>query len=360
MYRSAKVYSDGSHYIAIPHTTRNMQRRRSPQETTIFVTHTEDGDIAYNRELPHAIGENGSGTEGSDNNVMTFTMNKSSSELSEQGDKATKLQVAVSKALAEQNVITAKEVFNELYEKHRSLSRNERKQAIIKDMRSCFCSDEEAALFVDNNIERKKRNMISRRVRAMRKANLHEFNYFVTITYDDKLHTEETFRKKLRNTLSHLCSRKDWRYIGVWERSPKSGRLHFHGVFSVPADRMPGEFEEIEDYSFSLHNKQITHQNSYFKDHFGRNDFRPIDNAVRKSEAMAYIMKYMEKSGTSIVYSRGLPQYFISDIDENDVVCSYGVEDKKLLLFDDFNCWNEGCLVGKVSKEVIAQMPKAN
>lgn len=55
-----------------------------------------------------------------------------------------------------------------------------------------------------------------------------------------------------------------------------------------------------------------------------------------------------------------MPQYFISDIMDDDVACTIGQEDKKLLLFDNFNCWDEGCLVGQVSKEVIDQMPKAN
>ena len=74
---------------------------------------------------------------------------------------------------------------------------------------------------------------------------------------------------------------------------------------------------------------------------------------------MAYLMKYLEKTGEKIVYSKGLPQYFISDILEDDVVCPYGREDAKLLLFDDFSCWDEGVYVGQVGKETIAQLRKA-
>ncbi len=44
----------------------------------------------------------------------------------------------------------------------------------------------------------------------------------------------------------------------------------------------------------------------------------------------------------------------------NDIVCTIGQEDKKLLLFDDFNCWDEGVLMGKVSPETIEQMRKCN
>ena len=75
---------------------------------------------------------------------------------------------------------------------------------------------------------------------------------------------------------------------------------------------------------------------------------------------MAYIMKYIEKSGEKIVYSKGLPQYFITDIMEEDVVTTVGMEDRKLLLFDNFVCWDEGEYVGVVSKETISQMRKAN
>ena len=76
--------------------------------------------------------------------------------------------------------------------------------------------------------------------------------------------------------------------------------------------------------------------------------------------ALAYLMKYMEKTGEKIVYSKGLPQYFISDILDDDIVCTIGQEDKKLLLFDDFMCLDEGVLMGKVSPEVIEQMRKSN
>ena len=76
--------------------------------------------------------------------------------------------------------------------------------------------------------------------------------------------------------------------------------------------------------------------------------------------AVAYILKYIEKSGERIVYSRGLPQYFISDILPEDVVMKVGQEEKKLLLFDDFKCIDEDCIVGTVSEETIKQMPKSN
>lgn len=58
------------------------------------------------------------------------------------------------------------------------------------------------------------------------------------------------------------------------------------------------------------------------------------------------------------MYSRGLYQYFVTDIMDEDVVCFYGLEDRKLLLFDDFACWDEGEYIGPVSRETIARLPK--
>lgn len=43
---------------------------------------------------------------------------------------------------------------------------------------------------------------------------------------------------------------------------------------------------------------------------------------------MAYIIKYIEKSGEKLVYSRGLPQFFISDIMDDDIAAPIGLKDK--------------------------------
>ena len=75
---------------------------------------------------------------------------------------------------------------------------------------------------------------------------------------------------------------------------------------------------------------------------------------------MAYLVKYLEKTGEKLVYSKGLPQYFVSDILDDDIVCTMGADNQKLLLFDDFKCFDDGTYMGQVSREVIAQMPKEN
>ena len=171
----------------------------------------------------------------------------------------------------------------------------------------------------------------------VRKANLADFNYFVTFTYDSALHTEETFRKKLKNALALFSHRKGWKYIGVWERSPEKKRLHFHGLFYIPDGTLPGEMKEVNGYSFSEHKRKITHENSYFRERFGRNDFDDMVTEFMLDGAITYILKYIEKSGEKIVYSRDLPQFIIGDIMENDIASPIGIEEQKMLLYDDFD-----------------------
>lgn len=101
-------------------------------------------------------------------------------------------------------------------------------------------------------------NAIRRKVRLWRKVNLQRWDYFVTFTYDNALHDEKSFEKKLRNTLKHAVSRNGWKYIGVFERSPEKERLHFHGVFHIP--KMIGELIETKDYSTKQHKMQTTFQ----------------------------------------------------------------------------------------------------
>lgn len=345
-YGETKVYFDGSHYIAIPHTTRPAKPRLKAFEETITVTEQnepEDGVSAVNSDMPSDIEIY---DEAEESGIMT--------EDTEQAQEPPK-----SKKRNERKM-TRKELFEELYMKYRYEKKYARKRLILEAMRPYFKSEQEAELYVNANLERKQRNLICRRIRLSRKANLQEFNYFCTFTYDGKLHTEDSFKHKLKHTLSNFAKRKEWKYIGVWERSPKTERLHFHGIFYIPEGTMPGKFIQVEDYNFNTHRRQTTNQSIYFNERFGRSDFEPINDPRRMGDAMAYIMKYIEKSGEKIVYSRGLPQYFISDILEDDVICRTGMEDQKLVLFDDFSCFDNGVYIGEVSPEVIKQLRKCN
>lgn len=346
-YAKAKVYFDGSHYIAIPHTVR---KKKAKKKTAVKKISPELEELDEDEATPFD----------ECTQMSIFDLEKKTEKEKDEGAESV-TENADTSTEKRDNLpqISRKELFDKLYQEHLYEPKYSRKKAVYDGLRPHFKTDEEAKLFVDINFERKRRNMICRRIRMTRKANLQDFNYFVTFTYDDKLHTEESFRQKLKNCLSLLSSRKGWKYIGVWERSPKKQRLHFHGLFYISEGTMPGVLLDVNDYNFNTRRRQITHQNTYFNERFGRSDFEEV-NPKNLGSAVAYIIKYLEKTGEKIVYSKGLPQYFISDIMEEDIVCLYGMEDKKLLLYDDFMCWDEGCMVGTVSKDVIKQLRKSN
>ena len=340
-FPEAKVYFDGSHYIAIPHTKRRLKPRRIRHEELIEVKEKPETTVKAEEK------------EG--------TYQREVSDILKTESKEEKNELQTERKPEVIRTTTKKAVFEELYENSRDMSnKHARRNYIVNEMLQYFDTRKETKAYVQEQLERKLRNLIVRRTRLWRKINLQEFNYFCTFTYDDKKHDEESFRKKLRTCLRNCCHRRGWKYIGVWERSPEKKRLHFHGLFYIPDNGLIGELFEVEDYNLRTKRKQKTIQNSYFNERFGRSDFEPIDTRRELGEMMAYIIKYIEKTGEKIVYSKGLPQYFISDIMDDDVACRIGLEDKKLLLFDDFDCWDEGEYMGKVSLETISRMRKAN
>lgn len=254
---------------------------------------------------------------------------------------------------------TCKEKFDIAYKESQSLPKKERKKYIITQMKNIFSCDTATKNFVEQNLERKKTNAIKRKSRLMRKIYLQKWNFFVTLTYDSLKHTEESFKIKLLNTLKHLVSRKGWKYIGVWEISPKQ-RLHFHGIFYIPDNAMIGELVKTTDYSTKSKKLQITYQNSHFMKHFGRNDFKELGTQKDIVQSIGYILKYIEKTGERLIYGGKLPTYFVSDIVADDIICPIGVDDKKVLLFDNFTCIDNGEIIGQVSPQVIEKLPKCN
>ena len=156
---------------------------------------------------------------------------------------------------------------------------------------------------MEQNFERKHRNMICRRTRLWRKINHQRFNYFVTFTYADEKMTEQEFAKKLLNTLYHFSSRKGWLYIGAWERGGETYRLHFHGLFYIPEGTLSGEMKILRDFDTRKKRMQTVQQNTFFAKRFGRNEFRPINHISKMPQAVQYLVKYIEKSGGKLIYS---------------------------------------------------------
>ena len=255
---------------------------------------------------------------------------------------------------------TPKERFEKAYKESQSLPKRERKAHIKESLAADFSDKDELNAFVAKHYERMKTNAIKRRSRLMRKLYLQTWDYFVTFTYSDELLNEETFRRKLTNTLKHLVARNGWKYVGVWERGKDNNRLHFHGIFHIPDGKMIGNLEKMQDYDTRHHRMQTTYQNTHFLKQFGRNDFENIGTQYELTQAVKYITKYMEKSGERLVYGGKLPTYFRSDILEEDIACPYGNDDRKALLLDGFTCINDGEIIGKATKENIAKLPHCN
>ena len=122
---------------------------------------------------------------------------------------------------------------------------------------------------------------------------------------------------------------------------------------------MPGTLESVTDFDTRSKRMRTTLQSTYFNDHCGRSDFEKLNPHTLRIN-LQYLLKYIEKSGEKIIYSRQMKQYLVSDIREDDVVMPFGKEDRKLILFSNFTCIHEGKTVGQVSPEVIAKMPKTD
>lgn len=260
-----------------------------------------------------------------------------------------------------------KRVKNETEEKVKELyksetgTKKEKTEKVIEKINEEIKDEEKAKEIVKTTLEKEKRNKIVRLTRLYRKIGLQQWTHFCTFTYDSNKLTEEEFRQKLLTCLRHLSHRKGWKYIGVFERSPNLERLHFHGIFVIA--EMVGEIIETKDYSTKTHQMQIAHQNTFFLERFGRNDFKEIINNVGVNDAVNYIMKYISKTGEKVIYSKHLQTYFVTDILNNDVVCKIGQEDRKILLFDDFKCldFETGEILGQPNKDksLIDKLPKA-
>lgn len=187
--------------------------------------------------------------------------------------------------------------FEAAYKESQQLPRKERKVFMRKAMEETIPDKEQRKEYVERNNERKKTNAIRRKVRLSKKVNLQrEWSYFCTFTFSDEKHTEESFRKSLRNTLKHLVNRKGWKHIGVWARGGETERLHFHGIFYIPQGGMVGEIAETKDYNTKDRRMQTAHQNTYFLERYGRNDFQPLDSPEEVQHSLEYLMKYIEKS----------------------------------------------------------------
>ena len=167
-YSQVKVYSDGSHYIGIPYEPNPRAKNRQPRHEEVIEVKEPSEETAV-AEDDAAVSEQ---TAQNPDNVQEKSAPPAVRQL------------------------TRKELFDELYMRTFDMKKRERKTYIVKQMLPYFKDGSSCRAFVEQNFERKHRNMICRRTRLWRKINHQRFNYFVTFTYADDKMTEEEFAKK--------------------------------------------------------------------------------------------------------------------------------------------------------------------
>lgn len=187
-YQKCKIYNDGSHFIAIPHTTRPAAPKRYHPEEVIEVVDDTPQQPHLNVDKCNAE---------TDLTALNDTNEVDSGECLEQNESPPTGEISTPTTTRE---ITRRQLFDELYEECKHLKKREREKYIYDRMKQYFANAEAAKQYVDGQFDRLKRNAIAKRVRLVRKVNLQTFNYFCTFTYDGKKHTEESFRKKLSDT----------------------------------------------------------------------------------------------------------------------------------------------------------------
>ena len=117
-YSETKVYFDGSHYIAIPHTTRPTKKRPKPIEEDIIV---EENEGSPSLDEPSALIKQASNVD------LENIKDKSQSQPEFESTQKKKVKS-----------MTKKQLFEELYIKYIDLKKRERKNKIIEEMKGFF------------------------------------------------------------------------------------------------------------------------------------------------------------------------------------------------------------------------------
>ena len=256
--------------------------------------------------------------------------------------------------------IDLKEVFNIKREENLDVKKKERDKAIIEELAPIMGGVDEAKAFVEMQNARVRRNLGKRMDLLHKRVRILYPNYFCTFTYDSSKVTAEEFRRKLMQTLYNFSSRYGWKYVGAWEEGGENGRIHFHALIRIPEGQMVGELYEVRDYDTRNHKMRTSYLNSYFTERFGRTDFQKINEHVLTDSVM-YLVKYIEKSGKRLVFARGVLPFIEADILVEDIICTLGEDNPgKVILADDFLCIQDGEVLGRACPEIIDKMKKTN
>ena len=169
-YQKCKIYNDGSHFIAIPHTTRPAVPKRYHPEEVIEVV----DDTLQQQQL---------NTDKCNAETALTALNDTNEVDSGEPEQNESPHVDEISKPTTTRKITRRQLFDELYEECKSLKKRGREKYIYDRMKKYFANAEAAKQYVDGQFDRLKRNAIAKRVRLVRKVNLQTFNYFCTVTY---------------------------------------------------------------------------------------------------------------------------------------------------------------------------------
>ena len=350
--KKCKVYNDGSHFIAIRHTDGKKGARlpRPPEEVIIVadeqnsVEKAEDTAVAeQSKEI--IVKESNELKELNDMNMEDYIVDTETGEL-----------------IHKERTSTRADEFLKFYRQSIGMGWYEQVGYSVDKMRPYFKDEDSLYGYVVYKLQCRYRADVTRRLRCIRRAALHHFNYFCTFTYDSNKMDEKTFQKKLLTTLRHFAERKGWKYMGAWERGDDNDRLHFHALVYVPEGAMSGEIVVKHEYNVKTRRMEDRNANTFFDARYGRSTFDYIDGtALTLSKAVDYTLKYIEKDGGRMICSKGLRTFIETDIDEDDIITLLREDnDTKYILFDDFTVYRDGKELGEFSPGILANAKTVN
>ena len=347
--KKCKVYRDGGmHYIAIAPSEgyTGVRRKPPPEEPIVVVDQPLDPIEEENQTDALPVKEDVSDISAAEELFLSECPDEKAVEEAEN----------ITATAGEKRISTRSEEFLRWYRESLDLKKKARYSFIASKMAPYFSDKVVLHRFLHRKLACRERAKMTKRLRCIRRAALHDMNYFCTFTYDGKKMNEEEFERKLLNTLSHFASRKGWKYMGTWERGKDTDRLHFHAIMHIPEGTMSGKLVKKREYDVKKKRMVERIENTFFEKKYGRNTFEFVDGtALTVNTAIEYIVKYLEKDGGRIICSKGLHTFLETDIDNKDIVCRLREgEDKKYILFDDFKVYKDGKELGTISPGVLA------
>ena len=163
-YANCKIYSDGSHFIAIPPYPRRNKAKRQ--------VHRRGSPIAPLRscELPEPRQTVMKSVFSEKDNALIPLTQKQEREFAAFNEYVNVYFASVKKPSVAEQPVTRRDRFDELYRDMINLPKKERRANLVSAMRQDFETQALTERFVDENLERKRHNLICRRQRLARKG----------------------------------------------------------------------------------------------------------------------------------------------------------------------------------------------